>query len=113
MRTTRETGIVASCLAYLRLRRVPAWRNNTGAARYTNAAGRARLVRYGTPGAADVLGVLPPGGRLLCIECKTKGGRLTEAQQAFLRNVERAGALCLVVTDLSDLQRALDLEGVS
>jgi hypothetical protein len=71
---------------------------------------KARLVRYGTPGAADVLGVLPPAGRLLALECKRPGGKLTAAQAAFLGHVRAAGGLAVVVRDVRDLQRALEAE---
>jgi hypothetical protein len=112
MRAPRESDLVRQCLDYLRLRRVPCWRQNVGAARYTNAAGRARLVRYGTPGAADVLGVLPPGGRLLAVECKRDGNPPTDAQRAFLRCVAEAGGLAVVAHGVEDLAEALRRAGL-
>src|SRR5258708_6451254 len=59
-----EAALVKAVLGYLRVvRRWPAWRNQTGALR----VGR-RLVRFGEVGSADVLGLIPPGGRLLAVE---------------------------------------------
>jgi hypothetical protein len=84
------------------LRGVSAWRSNTGAARFGD-----RFVRFGVPGVADILGVLPPSGRLLAVEVKGPGGRVRPSQRAFLDNVEAAGGLALVVRDVAELERAL------
>lgn len=105
-----EGQIVKSCLDYLRLAGFLAWRSNTGAAVYTNAAGRRRLVRYGEPGVSDILGVLP-GGRVLAVECKADGGRLSDAQEAFLGRVRQAGGLALVVRSVTELQALLRKAG--
>src|SRR5438067_1269941 len=80
MKAPRETDIVRACLQLLQLRKVPAWRNNTGAAAFA-AGGRRRFVRFGVAGAADVFGVLPPSGRLLAVEVKVPGGRVRPAQR--------------------------------
>jgi hypothetical protein len=113
VKAPRETDLVKACLQLLKLHGVPCWRNNCGAARYTNAAGRPRLVRFGAVGSSDILGVLPPEGRLLAIEVKGRTGKLTPTQAAFLDNVRAAGGLALVVRDVRDLQRALELEGAA
>lgn len=106
MRKPTETEIVRQCLGQLRLWGYCVWRNNTGAAVYTNAAGKRRLVRYGEPGVSDILGVLP-GGRMLAVECKTDSGRLSDAQEAFLARVRQAGGLALVVRSVTELQALL------
>ena len=99
----RETDIVRACLTYLRVvRRWPAWRNQTGALR----AGK-RFIRFGEVGSADILGLLPPTGKLLAIECKRPGNRPTAAQAAWLDMVGRAGAVALVVDSIDSLARQL------
>jgi hypothetical protein len=108
IKAPRESGVVAACLQYLAARQIFAFRNNTGAACFDK-----RFVRFGTPGAADILAVLPPTGRLLAVECKRPGGRLTPAQCAFIDHPRAAGGLALVVRDVCDLQRALELEAVT
>jgi hypothetical protein len=109
VKVPRETDLVCQCLSLLQLHRIPCWRQNTGAAAF--GAGRARrFVKFSVEGCADVLGVVPPSGRLLAVECKRPGGKLTKAQAAFLDNVRAAGGLALVVRDVRDLQRALELE---
>jgi hypothetical protein len=111
MRAAREGDLVRQCLDYLQLRKVPCWRQNSGSAMF-GAGGKRRFVRFAVTGCADILGVLPPGGRILAVECKRPGGRLTPAQAAFLRCVAEAGGLAVVVRDLRDLQRALEAEAL-
>jgi hypothetical protein len=99
-------------LQLLQLRRIPAWRNNTGAAAFADAAGRKRFVRFSTPGAADIHGVLPPSGRFLAVEVKRPGGRLTPAQAAFLDCIRTSGGLAVVAHGVDDLAEALRREGL-
>jgi len=105
-----EADVVRACLLYLGLKGIPAWRNNTGAMRATYK-GRERFIRYGVPGAPDILGVWnapgPHRGKLLAVECKGPDGRLSEAQRAFLANIQSAGGVALVVRSLDDLIRGL------
>lgn len=120
MKAPTETTLVKACLAYLALAKVPAWRNNSGATAYQNAAGRKRLVRFGHVGSSDILGVLPllrsdgneRRGVFLAVECKKPGGKLTPAQAQFLDAVRAAGGLALVVRSVDDLIAALDAEGL-
>ena len=100
---TAERGLVRGILQLLALRGIPAWRNNSGAMR-TPAGG---FLRFGVVGGADVLGVLPPAGRLLAVEAKVAGGRPTEAQVVWLANARRAGAVAIWVNDLTDLECVL------
>jgi len=102
MRAPLESAIVRQCLDYLALCRIPAWRNNTGAMR-SEYKGKSRFVRFSVPGCSDILGILPPLGRLLAVECKRPGGKVSPAQQAFLGLVERAGGLAVVAYSLDDL----------
>ncbi len=108
MRAPRETDLVRACLQYLALLRIPAWRINSGAMRVRGASGRERFIRFnGAKGCADVLGLLPPSGRFLAIECKMPGRSTTADQAAFLDAVRTAGGLALVVHDVAELAAAL------
>ena len=109
---TPEAEVLRQCLQLLQVLRVPAWRANTGAMTATASTGRRRFVRFGVPGQPDILGLLPPAGRLLAVETKQKGRKPTAAQAAFLANVEAAGGLALVVRDVEELRRALAAAGV-
>jgi hypothetical protein len=95
------TLLPGDVLTWLELHGVCYWRANTGCARI----GR-RLVRFGTPRQADVLGVRP-GGRLLAVEVKRPGGKTTALQRAWLDMVTRAGALAIVTSGVDDLARQL------
>jgi hypothetical protein len=105
---TPESQVLKQCLQLLRLRGVPAWRQNQGALR----VGR-RFVRFASAkGICDLIGCLPrAGGRMLCVEVKRPGGRLTPDQIGFLDGLAAAGALCLVISDPRQLDEALRAEG--
>lgn len=108
--TTPESAVLYACLALLRLRSVPCWRNNTGAFRVEG-----RFIRAGHKGSSDILGVIPRGpkrGCLLACECKRPGGKPTADQVAFLDSVTAAGAVGVVVDDVRVLAGILDEMGV-
>jgi hypothetical protein len=66
-----------------------------------------RFLRFGKVGSSDILGCLP-GGRLLCIECKAPDrGRLSPEQKQFIADVQKLGALALVVRGWQELDAAL------
>ena len=97
-----EAEVLRQVLAWLQLQRVPHWRANTGAARLGK-----RFVRFGPAGQADILGLLPPSGRLLAIEVKRPGGRVRAAQKAFLAAIAAAGGVALVVHSVDELAAGL------
>jgi hypothetical protein len=69
---TPENRVKAEVLKYLKLRRIKAWNNPTGAVRVALD----RWLHFGLKGSADILGILP-GGRFLAVECKAPDGRLS------------------------------------
>jgi hypothetical protein len=95
-----ESALVNAVIRYLWLRGCFVWRNNTGAYRKPDG----HMVRFGTKGSSDVLGVAPDG-RLLAIECKVGRNTPTEAQAHFLAEVRARGGIALVVRpdDYADL----------
>jgi hypothetical protein len=106
----READILKSCLAYLKVRGIFAWRANSGGTMMGEGA-RKRFVRFnGAPGCSDVVGVLP-GGRVLALEVKRPGGRPTGKQQLFLDTVRRLGGLALCVHSLEELVEDLERLG--
>lgn len=109
---SRENEVVASCLEYLRFRKVFCWRQNQGGV----PDGKGRFRKFNsTKGIADIIGVLP-GGRMLAVECKTpkagsvRGGVVSKDQLAFAESVNGAGGLAIVVTSAAEL--ATELEGL-
>ena len=103
---TPESIVLDGCLNYLKVRGIYHWRNNTGAVRI----GPGRFMRFGKVGSSDILGLLP-GGRLLCVECKAKGGRLSPEQERFLEDVKNLGGLAVVCRGWQELDEALRREG--
>jgi hypothetical protein len=113
---TREADVLRSCLDYLRLRGVFAWRSNTTGV-YDPTRKAFRSFR-GLRGVSDILGVLPRtldvGGRrvtvgvFLSVEVKSARGRLTPEQEAFADAVRKAGGVSLVVRSLKELVDALE-----
>jgi hypothetical protein len=113
---TTEATVLRSCLDYLRLRGVLAFRVNTTGV-YDPARKAFRSFR-GLKGVADILGVLPRtldvGGRrvtvgvFLAVEVKSVRGRLTPEQVAFADAVRKAGGIPLCVRSLKDLVDALE-----
>ena len=108
MKKTTETQLVKACLDYLSMRGIMAWRNNSGAFA-SEHKGRKRFVRFGTPGAPDIMGILPPadGGRFLGIECKVGKNKQTPAQHAWAFQCERSGGLYVLARSVDDVHDAL------
>ena len=100
---TPEGGLVKACLAYLKIRGIFAWRNNTGSFQGFGKGGVRRPVRVGIVGGGDIFGVLP-GGRFLSIECKTAKGKTSLDQEAFMNEVNDQGGLARVVRSIEELE---------
>lgn len=62
-------------------------------------------------GVPDLIGVLPPSGRMLLIEVKKPGGKTSPEQSAFLRKFGLSGAFCLVAFSAQDVIVGLVAEG--
>ena len=107
----KEGDLVRVILQYLALIHVPAWRSNTGAVS-TVYKGRKRFIRFGFPGVSDILGIVPPSGRLLALEVKSPTGRVTEAQLRFLQQVNAAGGLGFVARSLAAVEERLGPAGL-
>ena len=107
MKGMKESKVLAQCLTFLRLRRVFAWRNNTGA-----AVANKQIIHFGLVGSSDIIG-LANDGRFIAIECKREnGGKLSDAQQQFLDKIRQHGGVALVVHSVAELEQGLQQEGV-
>lgn len=96
-----ENKVVQACFQVLKARGIFAWRNNTGCAWVGN-----RPIRYGLPGSADILGLLPDG-RFLAVECKSAKGKQSDVQKRFQENVENSNGLYVLAYSAEDLEEAL------
>lgn len=64
------------------------------------------------PGVPDI-GVVLPGGKILWIEVKAPGGRLSEAQIAFRDHIMATGGLWCLAYDIDGVERALASYGIA
>lgn len=69
-----------------------------------------RILKFGLPGAADILGLVKPFGRLIAIECKTGSGKLSTEQASFRSMVEHYGGLYIEARGLEDVLLQLRLD---
>jgi len=106
-RKTPENEIKKAILEFLHLNGIFAWRQNSFAVKIEGKY----FVRATEPGCPDIMGILPPNGRVLCIEVKTPRGRLTETQKKFLQRAASCGALVIVARCVEDVSKALAAEG--
>ena len=67
-----------------------------------------RPVRNGTPGEADLQGVLGPTGRYFALEVKSPTGRQSRAQRIWEREYTKLGAFYRVVRSAAEALAALD-----
>lgn len=100
-----QHAILAAWGAHPRLRIA---RVNTGAAHI-----KGRLVRFGVPGTADIVGLLAPWGRMVMIEVKTQAGKQREAQIVMQRVVTSMGGLYIVARSVADVDAAFAALGIA
>lgn len=105
-----ESQLVNGCLSLLLVMGIPAWRNNSGATKMPKKSGGYYFVRFGMKGSSDIIGLLPPSGRFLAVECKMPRGKPTPDQEAFLAAVNEAGGLGIVVRSLDELESMVGIE---
>lgn len=93
-----ERIVLEQCLQFLKLKGFFCWRNNTGALKSGS-----RFIRFGFPGSADILGILP-NGRFLAVECKrSKGGILSEKQKEFQKAITENNGIYILANDVNVL----------
>lgn len=65
-------------------------------------------MKYGlSPGSADIVGIIPPYGRFIAVECKVHPNKVTKSQRAWLSTIGDAGGLAVIAYTLDDIQYAL------
>ena len=108
-----ESQIQRSILDYLAARHILAFRMQSGAT-MSSYGGKTRMIRYGTPGMADILAFVQPSEcdyphghqRVYWIECKTEKGKQSELQKSFQAQVDHEGhryGVCRSIEDVEDL----------
>ena len=97
-----ESDVLRDVQQYLKLRHIFSYRQNSGA--YKPDGGG--FVRYGHLGAADLCCIYP-GGRMWQLETKAPGGKLSDGQIIFLKEVRAHGGVVLVCEGLDDVDKCL------
>lgn len=97
---TREAAIQRQVLDYLRLRRIPATRNQAGHVRVGSS-----WLNLGAAGWPDIIACWR--GHFLGIEVKRPGEQPSEEQQRVHEELAAAGAIILIVHSIEDLELAL------
>jgi hypothetical protein len=100
---TPEGRVKAGVLKYLKLRRIKAWSNPSGAVRIRPG----KFMSFGLKGSADILGCLPDG-RFLAVEVKAARGCLSPEQRDFMASIKALGGLAVTVRgwrELADILR--------
>ena len=92
---TEENNLTKEIMAYLTVKQIYHWRNNTG---------RRGTVSYGFAGSADILGLLP-SGRFLAIEVKSPTGMQNVSQMIFESHINSNKGLYILARDLKDVER--------
>jgi hypothetical protein len=120
-RPEREASIQRRILTYLNGLgpEVYAWRNSVGFGEvgaeskpgiggmgYGVAQQGGRMVRFGVPGAADIM--CCAWGQLVAIEVKSAVGRQSDLQRAFERRIEGALGRYVLARSVQDVQFAID-----
>lgn len=100
-----EAQILKSILKYLALRKEVAWagRFNSGMFAEEDRFIQANSVR----GCSDIIGQLT-NGKILCLEVKSKTGRIAPHQQAFIDRVNENHGIAAIVRSIEDVQIILD-----
>jgi hypothetical protein len=106
-RYTREKDLIADALEELLFQGIPAWRNNSGVMFVKGDAGKDRMIRMGKTGSSDILGCLPPHGKMLAAEAKIGNRRATPEQQQFIDAINKAGGVGFVFRTIEELNRKI------
>ena len=102
-----EKDIQYQIIDYLGMKKIYCWRQNVGCSQYMDKQGRKRFVRYGFPGVADIIGILP-NGQFLAIEVKSAKGELNENQKIFKQNIDSNNGVYIVARDLDTVEKVIN-----
>ena len=106
-----EKAIETAILMYLSyLNGCFAWKNNsTGVFDTKRGTFRRNKNKFVINGVSDILGIY--NGRLLAIEVKKPGGRLTKEQKDFIDRVNKLGGIAGVARSVDDVRELFKKDG--
>jgi hypothetical protein len=102
--TPSEHDIQTAILNMLPYYNVYAWRNNSGMIAVGEGKYR-RMIRLGTAGLPDIIGVHKDTGRLVACEVKKPGKKPTVLQQQMMDKLEEYGAIVFVASSINDVTK--------
>lgn len=76
------------------------WENPTGVAR--DIEDDERVIRFGLKGSADIIGVMGPHGKILCIEVKTGSAVQSTRQINFMNMIRERGGVYILARSVQD-----------
>lgn len=100
-----ERDVQRAVMEWLSVKGIFHWRmNNAGI--FDAKTGGYRF--HGLKGVSDILGIMPDGsGRILAIEVKRPGGKMTEAQKIFQQRIAELGGIATCVSSVAELEADL------
>ena len=102
-----ESDIEKLILNWLNKNGIFAWKCKTMGTYDAKIGGYRKPGKFSLNGVSDILGVLP-NGQFLAIEVKTKTGRPSIEQKAFIKKVNKQGGKAFVARSIKDVQNGLD-----
>lgn len=104
--STIQAHILAKCGANVGL---ALFRNQVGVAQeFNERTGRTRVIRYGLcPSSADLVGIMAPTGRWVCLEVKRPGESMTPDQRVWAAAVRRLGGFVAEVHSIEEAENAI------
>lgn len=101
-----EKFVLSQVLQYLRLKKCLCYRMNTGAGVFQNKDGPKRFVRFGEKGMADILAFTKSS--VIWCECKGTGGKQSDYQREFQREVESFGHTYILAHSIDDVMELFE-----
>lgn len=98
----KETDIQKAICDYLQLKGYFFWRNNNTPIYNAELKRYRAMPKYAMAGVPDIIVVLE-GGRIVFLEVKKKGGRLSEGQQIFQERCAKLNTPYFVVFSIDDI----------
>jgi len=102
-----EKQIENSILQWLLYKGIYAWKTKTVGTFDVRTKRFLKPSRLYRTGVSDIIGLLPPNGKLFAIEVKTKKGRLQENQKAFIDEIKARGGIAFVARSVDDVEKEL------
>lgn len=79
------------------------WAQNVGAVKIDQA-----FVRFGPPGLSDIIGIIGPHGRMVCIEIKAGNDRMSDIQNSFRDMVLKMGGVHIIGRSVEQVMAELE-----